>query len=291
MMTDNKKFHKPAGSNSSASGSNKSKKAEGGSMPLTSHLTELRNRLVRCIIAVLVLWFIGVYISPHILFYLTNIGKEFNYTYIYISPQELMMQYFQVGLIFSLICSSPVILYEIYAFMQPGLKKTEQKAVAGALLFGMVMFAIGVLFALKVIIPFMLRFLIGIGHGTNIQASITVGNYISFLLTMFIIFGIIFEMPVICVLLTQIGILKVDTLVKVRKYAIVVIFVLSAIITPPDALSQIMVAIPMLTLYQFSIFICKFFVKNKAQKQPEEDEEAADDDMGENSGDGNESIS
>ncbi len=107
----------------------------------------------------------------------------------------------------------------------------------------------------------MLHFLIGISAGSEITASISVQNYITFLLTIFMIFGIVFELPVISVLLTQMRLLKVEWMKKGRRVIIIVIFVVAALITPPDIVSQVMVAIPMVGLYEISIIICSILMK------------------------------
>ena len=123
----------------------------------------------------------------------------------------------------------------------------------------------------------MLRFLIQLSGTVDVAASMRLQEYISFLLTVFLIFGIVFEMPVVTVVLTILGILRAEWLVKARKVMIVVVFLVAAIITPPDVVSQIMIAIPMLLLYELSILLCKLFTRKKKQAQEEtagaEDEE------------------
>ena len=111
------------------------------------------------------------------------------------------------------------------------------------------------LFAYFINIPFMLRFLIQFSSGVSISASISIQEYISFLLTVFVIFGVIFELPVVSVLLTLLGILQAKWMVKGRRAMIVVIFFVAAVITPPDVVSQILVAVPMIALYELSIFL------------------------------------
>lgn len=129
-------------------------------------------------------------------------------------------------------------------------------------------------------LPFMLEFLIGVNVGTAITATISVQNYISFLLTIFLIFGAVFELPVLSVMLTQIGLMKVGWMKKVRRAVIVVMFVMAAVITPTDVVSQIMVAIPIIGLYELSILICTILMKVKKRKAAEtgEEEDSEDDD-------------
>ena len=176
-----------------------------------------------------------------------------------------------MSLVAAVCVSLPVILYEIWAFARPGLEKKESVLSILAIFFGLICFVGGVIFAYKLMLPFMLEFLIGIRAGTDITASISVHNYISFLLTIFIIFGMVFELPVASVLLTQLGLIKVEWMKKARKVVVVVIFIVAAIITPPDIVSQIMVAIPMILLYQFSILLCWLLMKFR-RKKPEDEE-------------------
>ena len=232
-------------------------------MSLSGHLKELRNRIIICVIALLIFFLIAFAFSQKIIDFLLAMGKDSGYTYIYTAVPELMLQQLSIGLTASLVVSFPLILYHIWAFIQPGLKRNENALIIAALISGLICFIIGVVFAYKVMLPFMLRFLIGLSKGTSIRANITIGNYISFVLTIFIIFGIVFELPVICVLLTQMGLLKIEWMVKGRKIVIIAAFFIAAIITPPDIVSQIMVALPMLVLYQLSIWLCTLLLKLK----------------------------
>lgn len=245
------------------------KKAAGdGSMPLTGHLKEMRNR-----VAVMLVFFTAgvllcLYFSPQIVTTLMGLGTRYHYTFVYLSPQELLLVYFSISLIGGVIIALPVIAYEVYAFCVPGMKRSERIFFALALIFGGICFAIGVAFAYFISMPFMLHFLIQFSEGIEVTDSISIKEYINFLMTVFIIFGIVFEMPMASVLLTRLGILKAEWLVKGRKVAIVVIFLVAAIITPPDVVSQVMVAVPMIALYQISIFLSRL-VRRRGQAEKE----------------------
>lgn len=251
----------------------KKKGSEEKTMALSGHLRELRNRLLVCLVCVVAVFTVCLYFAADIVELLTDIGKAYGYRYVYISPQELLLEHFSVSLVAAVCVALPVILYQVWAFIRPGLEFKENLFLVLAIVFGLACFVGGVYFAYKLMLPFMLEFLIGIKAGTGIAASISVHNYISFLLTIFVIFGVVFELPVISVLLTQLGLVKVEWMKKARKVIIVVIFFVAAIITPPDIISQIMVAIPMLLLYEFSIFLCWFLMKFRRKEEPEEDEE------------------
>lgn len=248
----------------------KKKKRQEQSMTLAGHLRELRNRLVICMICLVVSSLAGLNYAPRLVELLTDMGKVYGYSYVYIAPQELLMQYFSIALLAGVCITFPVILYHIWAFVQPGLQKNENFLFLSAIFFGLLCFAAGIVFAYKIMLPFMLHFLIGISAGSEIRASISVQNYITFLMTIFMIFGIVFELPVISVLLTQLRLLKVEWMKKGRRVIIIIIFVVAALITPPDIVSQIMVAIPMVGLYELSIIICSILMKFR-KKETETD--------------------
>lgn len=250
----------------------KGKKQKEQAMTLTGHLRELRNRLVICLVCLVVSSLVGLHFAPDLVELLTDIGKSYGYTYVFIAPQELLMQYFSIALLAGVCITFPMILYQIWAFVQPGLQKNENVLFLAAIFFGLLCFIAGIIFAYKIMLPFMLHFLIGISAGSEIRASISVQNYITFLLTIFMIFGIVFELPVISVLLTQMRLLKVEWMKKGRRVIIIVIFVVAALITPPDIVSQIMVAIPMVGLYELSIIICSVLMKFRKKDADLEDD-------------------
>jgi sec-independent protein translocase protein TatC len=232
-------------------------------MTLSGHLRELRNRVLVCLILLFVAIVVILNYAPDLVELLLDIGKKYGYSFIYISPQELLIQYFSMSLILGVCVTLPMIFYQIWAFIRPGLKKNENLFFLLAMIFGLICFCIGVYFAYRIMLPFMLHFLISLSTGSGVTASISVQNYMTFLMTLFLIFGIVFELPVVSVLLTQMGLLKVEWMKKGRRVVIVVIFVIAALITPPDIVSQIMVAIPMIALYELSIILCTICQKLK----------------------------
>ena len=244
-----------------------------GSMPLSGHLRELRNRIVVCVVFLLAAFAICLSFAPSLITYLTDIGERYDYVFVYISPQELLLVYLNTALVAALVLSFPLIAYEAYSFCSPGLRKSERVSILLSLLAGSVFFILGVFFARFICLPFVLRFLIQFTGEVDVSASISIQQYISFLLTLFVIFGVVFEMPVISVLLSALGLIRAEWLVKGRKVMIVLIFVLAAIITPPDVISQVMVAIPMIALYELSILLCRAV---RARKKAEEDEDEED---------------
>ena len=242
-----------------------------GRMPLTGHLRELRNRLL----IVLAVWFVFVLVSlhfaPRIVTMLTDMGSAVGYKFVFLAPQELLMVYIGISFISGVILAMPVLIYQAYGFCSPGLTTKEKTFTKFALLAGTLCFILGVLFARFISLPFMLHFLIQFTNEVDVAASISINQYVSFLLTVFIIFGTIFELPVVTVLLTGLGIIQAEWLVKGRKIVIVLIFVLAALITPPDIASQVMVAVPMILLYQISIVLCRLVSARKKASSEQSD--------------------
>ena len=257
---------------------------KGKEMALSGHLKELRNRLIICVVCFLVAFLVSLSFAADIVELLTDIGRAYGYQYVYIAPQELLMEHFSVALIAGLCVVFPVLAYQVWAFVRPGLSRKENILFVLAALFGLAFFIVGVLFAYKIMLPFMLEFLIGIRTGTDIVASISIQSYISFLITIFLIFGVVFELPVISVLLTQMSLVKVAWMKKGRRVVIVLIFLLAGFITPPDIISQVMVAVPMIALYELSILICTILLKFR-KKKAEQEEETEDEDDSEDDAD------
>jgi sec-independent protein translocase protein TatC len=241
-------------------------------MSLSGHLKEMRNRIFVCLVLLVVAMLIGLHYAPRVVRALLDIGEQYDYTFIYVAPQELLLQYFSISILLAVCVTMPVLLYQIWAFVSPGLCKNENVFFLLAMIFGLICFGIGVFFAYRVMLPFMLYFLIDLSVGSGVKASISVQNYLSFLMTIFVIFGAVFELPVLSLLLTQLGLLKVSWMKKFRKIVIVAIFFVAAVITPPDVVSQVMVAIPMLFLYELSIILCTIFSKFRRKKVEEEEE-------------------
>ena len=240
-------------------------------MSLSGHLRELRNRILVVVILLLAAFMACLSFSPNLITFLTDMGEKYNYVFVYIAPQELLLVYLNTALVGALVVCFPVVAYEVYAFCSPGLKKRERTFFIASLLAGTLFFVFGVAFARYISLPFVLRFLIQFTGEVDVSASISIQQYISFLLTLFVIFGLVFELPVISVLLTGLGLIKAEWLVKGRKVMIVIIFVMAAIITPPDVVSQIMVAVPMIGLYELSILLSRLIGNRRKEKEDEED--------------------
>ena len=222
-------------------------------MSVAGHLAELRKRLFIIVGALLgfsVLAFLGVETFVELM-----LGLSEGFSFVYLAPAELVTAYLKFSVILGLVFSSPILLWQVWAFVSPGLEGTEKHSVKTAIVAGFVFFLIGALFCYAIVLPMTLQFFYNFNGSTNIAASISFNNYMNFVLSMLVVFGLVFEMPVLSFMLARIGILKGEWLRKGRKYAILLVFIIAAIITPPDVVSQLMTAGPMLLLYELSIYV------------------------------------
>ena len=251
----------------------KKEKNADGSMSLSGHLKELRNRILVVVILLLAAFTACLSFAPQFITFLTDMGMAYNYVFVYIAPQELLLVYLNAALVGALIICFPVVAYEVYAFCSPGMKKKDRTFFIGSLLAGTLFFVVGVAFARFISLPFVLRFLIQFTGQVDVSASISIQQYIGFLLTIFVVFGLVFELPVVSVLLTGLGLIQASWLKKGRKIMIVIIFLMAAIITPPDVVSQVMVAIPMIGLYELSIGLSSLVGKRRKAKLEDDDED------------------
>jgi sec-independent protein translocase protein TatC len=165
------------------------------------------------------------------------------------------------------IIAFPYVIYQFWSFISPGLHKKERKHSRGFIIISSLLFFIGVLFGYYIVTPLSINFLGNYNISNEISNEIDISSYIALVRSSAIASGLIFELPIVIYFLTKIGLITPQIMKKYRKFALVIVLVLSAIITPPDIASQIIVAIPILILYQISIYISKVVVKNQKKKQ------------------------
>lgn len=228
-------------------------------MPLTEHLRELRSRLIKSILALLIGTATAFYFAKYIFELLKEPVKRSypKVQLITLSPTEPLFILLKISLVFGLIIASPVILYQIWRFVEPAMYPNEKRLVIPVTLFSIILFLLGACFAYFAVLPIALKFLIGIGF-SQLQATpfLSVNLYVSFLLKMIVGFGIAFEMPIILYLLQRAGIVTEDQLRSFRKYFVVIAFTVGALIAP-DVTTQVLMALPLLILYEISIILGK----------------------------------
>ena len=239
--------------------------------PLLDHLIELRKRLIYSLAAVVV-FFIVCFIFAKPIYDLLVLPFRWagGDKMIYTAPQEFFFTQMNVALFGALFLAFPIIAGQIYAFVAPGLYKRERKAFIPYLVATPVFFVLGALMVYFGVAPMALHFFLGMQQTTpgdiTIQMQTRVSEYLGFIMTLIIAFGICFQLPVILTLLARIELIGSKTLGKGRKYAIVAILAVAALLSPPDPISQIGLSIPMYALYEISILSVRFVERQKAAK-------------------------
>ncbi len=258
--------------------------------PLTEHLSEARNRIVVALIAIMVAFGVCYYYSEFIFRYLTfplhNTmkfsfeypylsfvpGTMFDYKLVVLRPVEALWTHIKISFISAFIISSPIIFYEIWKFIAPGLLPKEKKYAVPFVLTTTCLFMVGALFCFFIVLPFAMNFLLDYKM-ENLENSWTLGYYIDFCLTFILAFGAVFELPVVTVFATRLGIVTTDFLAKNRKYAVLIAFVIAAVLTPtPDAFNQTLMAVPIIVLYEVGIVASRILNRKKKPKEAEEKE-------------------
>ena len=230
-------------------------------LPLTAHLEELRTRLLRALIAITVAFAVCYPMSARIFTLLTaplfdaTAGTDVKVELIGTGVAEAFFTRLKVGLFAALLVAIPVILYQIWMFIVPGLKDTEARYARSFVIAGSVFFLSGAAFCYHVMLPIGFPFFLAEYTSIGVTPAIRIGEYLGFVTRMMLAFGIVFELPVAAYFLARAGAITHLTLIHQGRYAVIVIFVVAAILTPPDAASQILMALPLLVLYAMSIGI------------------------------------
>lgn len=225
-------------------------------LALVEHLNELRNRIIKSIVSIIICAiFLYSYVDVILSILVKPIGRL-----VFIAPQEAFVTNIKIVLFGGLFLSLPFVLYQVWQFISLGLNLNERKYV---LIFGplsLVFFILGSAFGYFVIIPIGIKFLLGFATDF-ITPMITLSNYVSFVTMLTITFGLVFQLPLISLFLTKIGLVTPKFLSNKRKQAIVIIFVLAATLTPPDVVTQCLMAVPLLVLYEVGVIFSKIVYK------------------------------
>lgn len=242
---------------------------ENEKIPFTAHLDELRNRLVYCFIAVGAGFIISygfkerlfqILIKP--LVSVMGTGDKLIFT----GLPEAFFTYLKVAFLSGLILAAPVIIYQFWMFVAPGLYEKEKRLLIPIVFLSSFFFIGGSLFGYFIVFPFGFKFFLGFASET-IQPLPSMREYLGFSSKLLLAFGLVFELPIIITFLARLGLVSVDFLKKNRKYALVLFFVGAAILTPPDVVTQIMMAFPLMLLYEISIIGARVFGRKKTEDE------------------------
>jgi sec-independent protein translocase protein TatC len=239
---------------------------EGTEAPFVSHLIELRDRLIRSVFAIGIAFAVlclfpgpsGLYdlLAAPLVAHLPH-GTRLIATNV-ISPILVPLK---ITLMAAFLVALPVVLYQVWAFVAPGLYSHEKKLVLPLVISSTILFIVGVAFCYFIVVPGMARFIQAFAP-TSITAAPDIEQYFGFVLTLFLVFGVAFEVPIAVIVLARIGVVSIEQLKKVRGYFIVGAFIVAAVVTPPDVISQLALAIPMIVLYEIGIIAAQVFIKH-----------------------------
>ncbi|MEZ5947179.1 MAG: twin-arginine translocase subunit TatC [Hyphomonas sp.] len=251
---------------------------EASRAPLLDHLVELRSRLIKALIALSIAT-IGCFFFAQDIYELligpfASMAEQVRgakLEFIYTAPMEFFFAKLKLALFAGLFVSFPYLAWQVYAFVAPGLYKNERGAFWPYLVLAPILFSMGAAFVYYIMLPMLARFTVGMELTDSEVANITmlpkVADYLSLVMALMLAFGISFQLPLILTLLGKIGIVSSQALASGRKFAIVGILAFSAVFTPPDAISQVLLAVPVLLLYEIGILSVKMIEKKEAERE------------------------
>ena len=237
--------------------SNQNELQDDGEMTIVSHLSELRKRLILCLLVIGFFSTISYCFAEEIVHFITApAGKLY-----YMHPAEAFFTYLKASFFTGFLISLPFVLYQIWAFLIPALTDDERTAVSFLVPTSFILFFVGLIFSYYFVLPAGIKFFLGFSN-VDLQPLFSIGQYLDFVISFLMPFGFIFELPLIILVLAKLGFVSSKYLIKKRKIVILFSFIIGAFISPtPDVFSQTMIAVPILILYEISIIIVKYLLQ------------------------------
>lgn len=229
-------------------------------MTLMEHFAELRRRFLWCIFIFLIAFVFGWYVSPYVQEFLTlPLLKIWDGNLLYSSLTDGLMIRLSLSTTVALLLSIPVVLWHVWAFVAPGLKQKEKNFIWPMLVASPILFVIGAAFAFYILFPFVFNFFLELNQSSPVPAIVlpNVRDYLTFSIRLLKVFGIAFQLPIVMIFLNRIGVLRRSVVMSMRRYAIIFVVILAAVLTPPDIVSQILLALPMYALFELSILFMR----------------------------------
>jgi sec-independent protein translocase protein TatC len=237
-------------------------------LQLVDHLDELRKRIIIAALAFVAFFIVGfIYVGDIYKWFVRDLDVKL----IVLGPSDIIWVYFMIATVIAIAGTIPVLAIQLWMFVKPALKPIERKITLSYIPALFLLFIVGLAFGYFVIFPMVLEFLVNMGADMFVT-NFTADRYFRFIMNMTLPFGILFELPAVVMFLTSLGIINPFVLAKIRKYAYFVLILIAIVITPPDFMSDFVVTLPLLLLYEISINLSKFVYRKRLKKQQEEED-------------------
>jgi len=236
-------------------------------LTVIEHFVELRRRLIYIIVFFLLAMIGSFFLAEPLIVYLQQTDEAASLELNAFRLTDPLKIYMQIAFIIACVITSPFVLYQLWAFISPGLYEKEKKITLSYIPVSVFLFLLGISFSYFILFPFVVHFLKHLGDHMEINQVIGINEYFHFLLQITLPFGLLFQLPVIILFFTRLGIINPAFLSKMRKYAYFIFLVIAGLITPPDVLSQMMVTLPLILLYEVSIWISKLAYRKKVKEE------------------------
>lgn len=238
-------------------------------MTLVEHLGELRKRIIWVLVVFSISLIVGLVAAKAIIDYLKNVPPANTIEWNVFSPWDAIRMYMNFAFMIGLIITLPVALYHIWAFVRPGLREEEQKASLSYIPFAFVLFLAGLAFGYFIVFPMAFYFTSTLTHSLDLTETYGISQYFSFMFNILIPLSVIFELPIVVMFLTKLRILNPMKLHKMRRMSYMILVIVSTLVTPPDAISALVVAVPMVLLYELSVIFSRIVYRKQLARDAE----------------------